>query len=177
MNEAVNDTFEVTPSLAEDNTLDDTTEKDSPGTRKLLMLKVYGEDIGHKRSDNTQKCINTVVRNTILPKMKFVPTGNGLGSFEKPDFTNTKSWVNILFSKIPSLDNLSDGMKCKVWITYRMKVKEQFSLHRAGVTLKIQNNFIKGTMMSTTHSNMYLFVTNLTLLFIIYNNRDQKELR
>ena len=108
------------------------------------MLKVYGEGVGHRRADNTQKCINTVVRNTILPKMKFVPTGSGLGSFDKPDFTNTKSWVNILFSKIPSLNSLSDGMKCKVWITYRAKIKEQFSLHCAGVTLKIQNNFIKG---------------------------------
>lgn len=171
MNEAGNDTFEDIPSLAEDNSLDDTTDKDSPGTRKLLMLKVYGEGIGHKRSDNTQKCINTVVRNTILPKMKFVPTGNGLGSFDKPDFTNAKSWVNILFSKIPSLDNLSDGMKCKVWVTYRMKIKEQFSLHRAGVTLKIQKNFIKGTMTSTTHANIYLCVTNSTLTFNC-NKRD-----
>ena len=126
--------------------MEDTTEKDSEGARKLLMLQVYGEGSGHKRSENTQKCINTVVRNTILPKMKFVPTGNGLGSFDKPDFSDPKSWVNILFSKIPSLNTLSDGMKCKIWITYRAKIKEQFSLHRAGVTLKIQNNFVKGEM-------------------------------
>ncbi len=49
MNEVVDDSFEVPPSLSEDNTLDDTTDKDSSGIRKLLMLKVYGEGIGHKR--------------------------------------------------------------------------------------------------------------------------------
>ena len=156
MSESFDNTIEVPPLNAEIDNLEDTTDKDSPGRRKLLMLKVFGEGVGHRRADNTQKCINTVVRNTILPKMKFVPTGSGLGSFDKPDFTDSKSWVNILFKKIPSLENLSDGMKCKVWITYRAKIKEQFSLHRAGVTLKIRINFIKGMNRLKTFSLLQL---------------------
>ena len=131
-------------SFTEDTTqeIQDTTNKDSADKRKQVMMKVYGEDIGHRHSDNTQRCIN-VVRNTILPKMKFVPSGKGFGSFDKPDFTHKKSWVNVLFSKIPNIADLSDAMKCKVWMTYRARIKEQFSLHRAGITHKIKMNFVK----------------------------------
>ena len=84
-----------------DNTqnFEDTTDKDSREKRKQVMLKVYGEGIGHRSSENTLKCINVVVRNTILPKLKFVSSGTRLGSFEKPDFSDEKSWVNILFVK------------------------------------------------------------------------------
>ena len=129
----------------EDETGDpmDTSEKDSTDNRKQVMMKTYVEDIGHRPSENTQRCINVVVRNTILPKMKFVPSGKAFGSFDKPDFTDQKSWVNILFSKIPNLGELSDAMKCRVWITYKARIKEQFSLHRAGITHKIKLNFVK----------------------------------
>ena len=75
---------------------------------------------------------------------KFVEEGEGFGRFDRPDFRDSKSWVSILFGKIPSLDLLSDRMKCKVWITYRKKIKEQFSLHRSAVTLKIQKAFVNG---------------------------------
>ena len=128
----------------------DTTDKDPTEKRKRVMIQTYGEEVGHRPSENTQKCINVVVRNTILPKMKFVPGGKAFGSFDKPDFTDTKSWVNVLFSKIPNLANLSDSMKCKVWITYRARIKEQFSLHRAGITHKIKSNFVKSKFSDVT---------------------------
>ena len=136
-------------SLTEDTTqeVQDTTDKDSADKRKQVMMKVYGEDIGHRHSENTQRCINVVVCNTILPKMKFVPGGKTFGSFDKPDFTNKKSWVNVLFAKIPNLADLSDAMKCKVWITYRARIKEQFSLHRAGITHKIKMNFVRSKLL------------------------------
>ena len=147
--------------------LEDTTDKDNETKRKLLMMKVFGEGVGHKATENTQRCINVVVRNTILPKMKFVQSGSAFGLFQRPDFTDRTSWVNVLFGKIPSLNKLSDGMKCKVWITYRAKIKEQFSLHRAGITHKIKLNFIKGekyiysfkTAILQSHVNFYLAPT------------------
>lgn len=123
---------------------EDTNEGSDPLERKALMIETYTEAIGNEKNDNTQRSINEALRGTIIPKKKFVEEGEGFGRFDRPDFRDTKSWVSILFGKIPSLDLLSDRMKCKVWITYRKKIKEQFSLHRSAVTLKIQKAFVNG---------------------------------
>ena len=123
---------------------EDTNEGSDPLERKALMIETYTEGIGNEKNDNTQRSINEALRGTIIPKKKFVEEGEGFGRFDRPDFRDSKSWVSILFGKIPSLDILSDRMKCKVWITYRKKIKEQFSLHRSAVTLKIQKAFVKG---------------------------------
>lgn len=122
----------------------DSTAGDDLVKRKAVMLDAYTEGVGHTKCNNTQKCINTVLRAAILPKKKFVEEGEGFGRFEKPDFRDESSWVSIMYKKIPSFDMMTDRMKCKVWITYRKKIKEQFSLHRSSVTLKIQNAFIHG---------------------------------
>ena len=122
----------------------DTTVNNNALERKALMIDVYTEAVGHPKCENTLKCINTVLRCAILPKKKFVDDGEGFGRFNKPDFRNENQWVTILYKKIPSLDMMTDKMKCKVWITYRKKIKEQFSLHRSAVTLKIQKAFIAG---------------------------------
>ena len=124
---------------------EDTNEGSDPLERKALMIETYTEAIGNEKNDNTQKCINEALRGTIIPK-KFVEEGEGFGRFDRPDFRDSKSWVSILFGKIPNLDLLSDRMKCKVWITYRKKIKEQFSLHRSAVTLKIQKAFVNGEL-------------------------------
>ena len=125
---------------------EDTNEGSDPLERKALMIETYTEAIGNEKNDNTQRCINEALRGTILPKKKFVEEGEGFGRFDRPDFRDSKSWVSILFGKIPSIDMLSDRMKCKVWITYRKKIKEQFSLHRSAVTLKIQKAFTDGEL-------------------------------
>ena len=122
----------------------DTTAADDSVQRKAVMLDAYSEGVGHPKCNNTQKCINTVLRGAILPKKKFVEEGEAFGRFEKPDFRDENSWVSIMYKKIPSFDMMTDRMKCKVWITYRKKIKEQFSLHRSGVTLRIQHAFIQG---------------------------------
>lgn len=141
---------------------EDTNEESDPITRKALMLDTYTEAIGNERNENTQKCINEALRGTILPKKKFVEEGEGFGRFDRPDFRDAKSWVSILYKKIPSLDLLSDRMKCKVWITYRKKIKEQFSLHRSAITLKIQKAFLDGKSHGLSLYNVILkIITNL----------------
>ena len=64
--------------------------------------------------------------------------------FEQPDFSNQNCWANKVFDRIGNLKHASDSKKAEVWMTYRAKIKEQFSLHRSSVTLKIKNVFIKG---------------------------------
>ena len=122
----------------------DTTERDTPLARKAVMVDVYSEGIGHVMDENTLRSITSVLRCAILPKKKFVDDGEGFGTFEKHDFCSEKHWASILYKKIPSLHMMTDSMKCKVWITYRKKIKEQFSLHRSAVTLKIKRAFING---------------------------------
>ena len=80
----------------------------------------------------------------ILPKVKFLAGGKGFGSFEQPDFTNPSCWVNKVFDRMPHLKNASDKMKAEIWMTYHSKIKEQFSLHRSGVTLRIKKAFMAG---------------------------------
>ena len=76
--------------------------------------------------------------------MKFVSTSKAFGSFEQPDFTDNNCWVNKLFANIVTLRGASDKMKAEVWMTYRAKIKEQFSLHRSSSTLKIKRKFLDG---------------------------------
>ena len=133
----------------------DSTAADDTIKRKAVMIDAYTEGVGHPKCNNTQKCINTVLRAAILPKKKFVDGGEGFGRFEKPDFRDENSWVSKMYKKIPSFDMMTDRMKCMVWITYRKKIKEQFSLHRSLVTLKIQNAFIQGKNWNVYQSILY----------------------
>ena len=138
------DHYNIEETAEEQPRVVDTTAKDSAMARKAVMVNVYSEGIGHIKSENTLRSITSVLRCAILPKKKFVDEGEGFGTFDKHDFRNEKHWATILYKKIPSLDMMSDSVKCKVWITYRKKIKEQFSLHRSAVTLKIKRAFING---------------------------------
>ena len=127
-----------------DDHIEDTTAEDERKKRRLVMIKAYSDNIGQQHQDNTMRSINRVLRQMVLPKMKFLENTNKFGSFNRPDFTDPNSWVSKLFTKIPALDNATDRMKCQVWITYKAKIKEQFSLHRSSVTLKIKRAMIAG---------------------------------
>ena len=159
------------PPLPNASLLNDTCSTDDPVKRKSVMIETYTEGIGHEKCDNTQKCINTVLRCTILPKKKFVDEGDQFGRFDKPDFRDEKSWISIMYKKIEGLDMMTDRMKCRIWMTYRKKIKEQFSLHRSAVTLKIQKSFIAGKCKQCECSFFDIFDDYLTLC---QSNRTQE---
>lgn len=119
-------------------------ERSDVNGRKMNLISVYGKGNTIRRNDNTMRTLAKVMRKVILPQMKFVQGGKLFGSFEYPDFTDDNCWVNALFENIPSMKNASDTMKAEVWMTYRKQIKEQFSLHRSGVTLKMKKNFMDG---------------------------------
>jgi hypothetical protein len=56
------------PPLPNASLLNDSCSTDDAVKRKSVMIETYTEGIGHEKCDNTQKCINTVLRCTILPK-------------------------------------------------------------------------------------------------------------
>ena len=123
----------------------DTFNTDNPEARKLTLIQQYGRGKSSNIiNEATMKSLTRAIRLVIIPKVKFLPGGKGFGSFEQPDFTNPNCWVNKVFDRIANLKNASDKKKADVWMTYRTKIKEQFSLHRSGVTLKIKNAFCEG---------------------------------
>ena len=119
-------------------------ERDQLNQRRLNLISIYGKGNTIRKNDNTMRTLAKVVRKVVLPKMKFVQSGKLFGSFEYPDFTDKDCWVNALYDNIPSMKDASDQMKAEVWMTYKKQIKEQFSLHRSGVTLKIKKNFMDG---------------------------------
>ena len=123
----------------------DTVDTDDAESRKLTLIQQYSR--GKSTSiinESTMKSLTRAIRLVIIPKLKFLPGSRGFGSFEQPDFTHPNCWVNKVFDRIANLKNASDKKKADVWMTYRNKIKEQFSLHRSSVTLKIKNAFCDG---------------------------------
>ena len=123
----------------------DTFDTDDTEARKLTLIQQYARGKSTNIiNEATMKSLTRAVRLVIIPKVKFLPGGKGFGSFEQPDFTHPNCWVNKVFNRIANLKNASDKKKADVLMTYRTKIKEQFSLHRAGVTMKIKAAFCNG---------------------------------
>lgn len=136
---------------------DDTCAEDDAELRKLNLIQVYAKgNVSTKINENTMKSLTRAVRLVIIPKVKFLPGGRGFGSFDQPDFTHPKCWVNKVFDRIANLKNASDKKKAEVWMAYRCKIREQFSLHRSSVTLKLKNAFVKGKCISKGHQQTAL---------------------
>lgn len=131
--------------LTENDT--DTFDTDDAEARKLTLIQQYARGKSSNIiNEATMKSLTRAIRLVIIPKVKFLPGGKGFGSFEQPDFTHPNCWVNKVFNRISNLKNASDKKKADVWMTYRTKIKEQFSLHRSGVTLKIKTAFCNGML-------------------------------
>ena len=123
----------------------DTFNTDDAEARKLTLIQQYARGKPTNIiNEATMRSLTRAIRLVIIPKVKFLPGGKGFGSFEQPDFTNPNCWVNKVFDRIANLKNASDKKKADVWMTYRTKIKEQFSLHRSGITLKIKAAFCNG---------------------------------
>ena len=124
--------------------INDTREGDNVIHRKRNLMNVYGEGRGTVYNDNTMRILTNSVRKVIIPQIKFVSSKKGFGSFDQPNFADRTCWVNKLFANITTLKMASDRMKAEIWMTYKTKIKEQFSLHRAAATLKIKRKFMEG---------------------------------
>ena len=127
-------------------TLQDTSASDDVEKRKMTLMQAYarGPTITTKINESTMRSLTKAVRLVIIPKVKFLPGLKGFASFEQPDFTSEKCWANKVFDRIANLKNASDIKKADVWMIYCSKVKEQFSLHRSSITMKIKLAFVDG---------------------------------
>ena len=122
---------------------EDTTNSDSPDKRRMVLIKAYGCGVKRAFNTSTMNSINKAIRKLAIPNIKFLPTTKSFGGFEQPDFADPNCWVNKIFEFI-NMSNSSDKKKAQIWMTYRHKVKEQFSLHRSSATSKIKMTLMKG---------------------------------
>ena len=121
----------------------DTVSTDELNLRKMAMIEAYESGNKSAFNKNTMSSFNRAIRKLAIPHIKFLETSKGFGSFEKPDFSDEECWVNKIFEFV-NMANTTDKRKVSVWMTYRNKVKEQFSLHRSSVTSKVKEKFVKG---------------------------------
>ena len=107
------------------------------------LLEIYNSGVKRKFHKSTLNSINRAIRKIALPNIKFLPTTKALGGFDMPDLTCDECWVHKIFDEV-NMTNATLLNKAEVWMTYRHKIKEQFGLHRAGVTMNIKKEFVKG---------------------------------
>ena len=98
--------------------------------RKMMLIEKYSS--GQTTTDyskSTMISLNTVVRKVLIPRMKFVSERKQFGQFDQPDFSDSNCWVHRVFDQIGSLKHANDSVKAEIWMVYRSKIKEQFSIH------------------------------------------------
>ena len=159
-----------------DDELADTCNTDEADVRKRTLIQQYAK--GRPTiaiNDSTLRSLTRAIRLVIIPKVKFLPGLKGFGSFEQPDFTHPNCWVNKVFDRIANLKNASDKKKADIWMAYRSKIKEQFSLHRSGVTLKIKNSFLKGKKASFHMLKRGQYTSSLSHLFDVKHYLHQRS--
>ena len=123
----------------------DTFSGDDTEVRKMTLIQQYARGRPTTNlNEATMRSITKAIRLVIIPKVKFLPGGTRFGSFHQPDFTDPNCWVNKVYDRIANLKNASDRKKADIWMTYRNKIREQFSLHRSGITIKIKKAFLQG---------------------------------
>ena len=117
--------------------------------RKMRLIEKYSTGKTSEYSKSTMQSINSAVRKVLIPRMKFVSTQKHFGQFEQPDFSDESCWVHRVFDQLGNLKRANDMVKAEIWMTYRNKVKEQFSLHRSMVTNQLKKTLIKGKFFFT----------------------------
>ena len=120
------------------------SESEARERRRMLLIRRYNVGKPAKFCRSTLTTMNRVVRSVLIPRMKFVSTSKQFGSFEQPDFADETCWVHKIFDKLGSLKNANDDTKAAIWMQYRIKMKEQISLHRSTVTKHLKTTFVRG---------------------------------
>ena len=115
----------------------------SNDSQKGELLEIYNSGVKRQFHKTTLDSLNKAIRKIALPNIKFLPTTKALGGFEQPDLTSEECWVHKIFDEV-NMTRSTLQCKAEVWMTYRHKIREQFGLHRASVTMKIKKTFIRG---------------------------------
>ena len=136
--------------------------------RKMLLLEKYGTGKTMDYNKSTLQSFNRAVRKVLLPRMKFVSNSKSFATFEQPDFSDSNCWVHRVFDQLGALNNYSDSKKAEIWMTYRNKIKDQFSLHRSNVTTQLKTVFVKGKNYCMCYGDNVEFKKKAAYLYILF---------
>ena len=115
---------------------------------KMKLLEKYSS--GKKTSMYDKKVLSTisrVVREELLPVMKFIESKKSYASFEQPDFSDPHHYIHRVFNKLGAMKNTSVLKKADIWMTYRSDIRLVFGLHRSNLTTQMKKVFVKGKNM------------------------------
>ena len=113
--------------------------------RKMKLIEKYSSgQVTTDYNKSTMLSLNSAVRKVLIPRMKFVSQRKQFGQFDQPDFSDPNCWVHRVFDQLGTLKHADDCVKAEIWMTYRNKIKEQFSYHRANVTNRLKTVFVNG---------------------------------
>ena len=114
------------------------------------MMTVYERKVRVKTSLETRADILRLVCRLVLPTEKFTSEGTGIGTFDRPDFTNEASWPYIVLNKA-GFNAHGPRTLAKVWNTYRKDIADVFSNHRSNATLRMKKAFLAGKYIPITY--------------------------
>ena len=136
--------------------------------RKMQLMEKYGTGKTMDYNKSTLQSFNRAVRKVLLPRMKFVSNSKSFATFEQPDFSDSNCWVHRVFDQLGALNNYSDSKKAEIWMTYRNKIKDQFSLHRSNVTTQLKTVFVKGKNYCMCYGDDVEFINHAAYLYILF---------
>ena len=112
----------------------------------MKLIEKYSNGVTSERRycPATMISLNNAIRKVLIPRMKFVSDRKQFGQFDQPDFSDDSCWVHRVFEQMGTVKNASDFVKAEIWMMYRHKIREQFSIHRASVTNRLKRVFMQG---------------------------------
>ena len=124
----------------------DTNARSPKLARKMNIIQVYAKGDALVKDSELEADMKKNFRSVLLPTIKFIQTGKNFGSFEQQDLTDPSCIASRLFSAFPAIANESDATKARYWITYRAKLKEVVSMHKAKATLIMKRKIMNGKL-------------------------------
>ena len=153
-------TSNTSTSVVSTNSINELLEKEAAFSKEEMdtyLIELYNTVTPTKYNNETLSNISTIVRNSVVKKIKFIDNEHTSGlskdaieetrkypSFWKPDLTISQSMYNDILSEFPQLKRATLSTKVAAWMGMREKVKQSVRGHRNAVQTSIQNNIVAG---------------------------------
>ena len=147
-------------SVVSNNCINEQLDKESKFTKEekdTYLIELYNKLTPTKYNSETLSNISTIVRNSVVKKVKFIDNEHTSGlskeaieetrkypSFWKPDLTVAQSMFHDILSEFPQLKRATLATKVAAWMGMREKVRQAVRGHRNAVQTSIQNSVVDG---------------------------------
>ena len=110
-----------------------------------VLMKVYDSGMGVKEDKQVLRDLKCVVRDFIVPNVKFVDTrrDSTFPSFLKHDFSDEKHFITTLVNDGCGMREKTTEEKAKFWLSYGKVVKKEFANHRSFAAATMKAEFLR----------------------------------